>query len=52
VGAVTRGSLFEKNCVFHFNPACFRILLCVFGSRSIEGCPAMVTRPLLTGCLY
>ena len=38
VGAVTRGGLFEKNCVFHFNPACFRILLWVFGS-SHRGMP-------------
>lgn len=39
--------LFEQNGVSHFSPACFRILFCVFGSRSIAGCPAIVTRPFL-----
>src|ERR1035441_2122892 len=40
VRAVTGFSLFEKNGVLHFNPACLRILLFVFGSRSMDGCPA------------
>jgi len=48
----TSFGLFEKNGVSHFNPACFRILLCVFGSRSMDGCPAMVTRPFFVPCLY
>src|ERR1017187_3074336 len=52
VRAVTGFSLFEKNGVLHFNPACLRILLFVFGSRSMDGCPAMVTRPFFVGCLY
>src|ERR1017187_4681299 len=39
--------LFEQNGISHFSPACFRILFCVFASRSIEGWPAIVTRPFL-----
>jgi hypothetical protein len=47
VSTVPRVRLFEKNGVFHLNPACLGILLFVPGSRSFERCPAMVTRPLL-----
>lgn len=53
VRAVATSGLFEQNGVsHHFNPACFRMLFRVFGSRSIEGWPAIVTRPFLVGCLY
>jgi len=44
VRAETGLGLFEKNGVFHFSPACFRILLCVFRSRSMDGWPARELR--------
>lgn len=52
VRAVASPGLFEEDGVSHFfNPACLKILFRVFGSRSIEGWPATVTRPFLVGCL-
>jgi hypothetical protein len=39
----------EDGVLVHFSPACFSIEVCVFGSKSIAGCPAMVTVPGLAG---
>ena len=36
----------EDGVLLHFSPACFSIDVCVFGSKSIAGCPAMVTVPV------
>jgi hypothetical protein len=38
-----RGLLEKDGVSHHFSPACFKILFCVFGSKSIDGRPAIVT---------
>ena len=55
VCAVSGAGFGENNRVphaVHFSPACFKMLFLVSGSTSSPGCPAMVTRPGFTRCLY
>jgi hypothetical protein len=44
-----RGLCEEYGVLVHFRPACLSIDAFDFGSKSNEGCPAMVTVPGLVG---
>jgi hypothetical protein len=45
----TCGRLLVDNQIFHFSPACLRILFNVPGGKSTDGCPATVTVPGFAG---
>src|SRR5689334_6325760 len=49
VGAPTCRRFFVNSEIFHFEPACYKILFNVPGGMSTDGWPAAVTVPGLTG---